>query len=132
MGPSWSRNANPVIGPKRVTTQVLPVRQGHVAHSDAHARLRYRGDVDEPTCPRCQGIMAAKVRGGVSIIQCRKCEGIFLDRSELGMLIEAENDWHRSSGPRTEPLPRITADMTAPPTYSATVRARSFLDDLFG
>jgi uncharacterized protein len=76
--------------------------------------------------------MAAKVRGGVSITQCNDCEGIFLDRSELGMLIESENDWHRSSGPHTEPLPRITTDMTAPPVYSATARARSFIDELFG
>ena len=93
---------------------------------------RYRGDVDEPICPRCQGTMAAKVRGGVSITQCKDCEGIFLDRSELGTLIESENDWHRASGPRTEPLPRITTDMTAPPAYSATIRARSFIDELFG
>ena len=76
--------------------------------------------------------MAEKLRAGVSITQCNDCEGIFLDRSALGMLIESENDWHRSSGPRTEPLPRITTDMTAPPAYSATVRARSFIDELFG
>jgi uncharacterized protein len=103
-----------------------------MARSGTRKRLRYRGDVDEPICPRCQGTMATKVRAGVSITQCNECEGIFLDRAELGMLIESENDWHRSSGPHTEPLPRITTDMTAPPAYSATVRARSFIDELFG
>ena len=44
--------------------------------------------------------------------------------------IEAENDWYRTRSPLTQPLPRITADMTAPPPVgggevgSAAGRAR--------
>ena len=43
----------------------------------------------------------------------------------------AENDWHasRDSGPVTQPLPRITADMTAPPP--AAPKARSYVESLF-
>jgi uncharacterized protein len=84
------------------------------------------------TCPQCQGEMQVAERGGVSHLQCDTCGGIFLGRAMLGALIEEENDWHRSSGPRTEPLPRITSDMEAPPRYEGTRRARSYLDELFG
>ena len=41
---------------------------------------------------------------------------MFLERADLGSLIEAENDWHANRSADTAPLPRITADMTAPPT----------------
>jgi Zn-finger nucleic acid-binding protein len=71
-------------------------------------------------------------RAGVDLAQCRACRGIFLDRSELAALIEHENEWHLSSGPRTEPLPRITADMAAPPAGSTRQRSQSFIDELFG
>ena len=61
----------------------------------------------------------------------RRCSGIFLDRADLGALVEAENDWHRRTAARPPSrLPRITADMTAPPP--ATVTARSYLETLFG
>lgn len=62
--------------------------------------------------------------------QCSSCSGIFLDRSELGALVEDETDWHRNSGHHTEPLPRITAEMTAPPP--SRPRARSYIETLFG
>ncbi len=64
--------------------------------------------------------------------QCGVCSGIFLDRSELAAMIEHENAWHLSSGPHTEPLPRITASMTAPPPAPARRRSQSFIDELFG
>ena len=57
---------------------------------------------------------APRVPRDVTVHQCASCQGVFLERADLGNLIEAENDWHRDSGPKTQPLPRITADMTRP------------------
>lgn len=68
--------------------------------------------------------------GDAEVSRCTSCSGIFLERSDLGFLSELENDWHRGSGPHTEPLPKITADMTAPPPPRP--KARSFLETLFG
>lgn len=80
--------------------------------------------------------MAVYERLRVPVTQCGSCHGIFLQRSSLGDLIETENDWHVSRGPRTQPLPRITPDMTAAPadaTPAGAARpARSFVDALFG
>ncbi|MGH3355122.1 MAG: zf-TFIIB domain-containing protein [Nocardioidaceae bacterium] len=84
------------------------------------------------TCPQCRGEMTRQRRGGVEVAQCKACRGLFLDRSELAAFIEHENEWHLSSGPRTEPLPRITADMTAPPAHTSRPRSQSFIDELFG
>jgi Zn-finger nucleic acid-binding protein len=84
------------------------------------------------TCPQCQGEMKHHVRGGVGIQQCTSCEGIFLARADLGILIEQENEWHVSSGPSTQPIPRISAGMSPPPEYTATRQPRSFIDELFG
>jgi hypothetical protein len=58
---------------------------------------------------------------------CPKCDGTMAERSH-GSLIEAENDWHAHRSADTAQLPRITADMTAPPPPS---RARSYIDGLF-
>ncbi len=75
--------------------------------------------------------MTTRSLGDVSVSQCSSCGGIFLERADLGSLVEAENDWHRNAGIyHTEPLPRITADMTAPPPTKP--RARSFIEILFG
>ncbi|WP_243057612.1 zf-TFIIB domain-containing protein [Nocardioides sp. SR21] len=79
------------------------------------------------TCPVCsaemvtRAIAAAVGEGGIS--QCPAGHGVFLARAELGDLIEAENDWHRHAGQHTAPMPRITADMTAPPAAKAPPRA---------
>jgi len=93
-------------------------------------------DGTEMTCPVCQGGMAVHDRLRVPVAQCQTCRGIFLRRSSLADLIETENDWHVSRGPRTQPLPRITPDMTAPPPDVAPAAqsrpARSFVDALFG
>jgi Zn-finger nucleic acid-binding protein len=85
--------------------------------------------MDEMTCPKCQGTMAAREVAGAQLAKCSSCSGIFLERADAGALSEAENDWHIASGPRTEPLPRITADMEAPPPSRPA--ARSFIESLF-
>jgi Zn-finger nucleic acid-binding protein len=86
--------------------------------------------MDEMSCPKCQATMRQHRLGELEVARCTSCSGIFLDRSEVGLLAEAENDWHRGAAPHTEPLPRITADMTVPPP--SRPRARSFVETLFG
>ena len=83
------------------------------------------------SCPKCQSTMTTRTVGEVSVHQCSSCSGIFLERADLWNLTEAENDWYRDSGPSTQPLPRITADMTAPPASSSPA-VRSYLELLFG
>jgi Zn-finger nucleic acid-binding protein len=87
-------------------------------------------DLGDWTCPQCQGAMAPRYLGDVTAHQCSSCQGLFLERADLGNLIEAENDFHRDSGPLTRPLPRITEDMTAPPP-STRASARSYIETLF-
>ncbi|HET8718051.1 MAG TPA: zf-TFIIB domain-containing protein [Nocardioidaceae bacterium] len=86
--------------------------------------------MDEMSCPKCDAAMSTRTVGDVSVSRCSSCNGIFLERADLGNLVEAENDWHVSSGPKTAPLPRITADMTAPPP--SRPQARAFIETLFG
>jgi hypothetical protein len=85
---------------------------------------------DELTCPRCHDAMQALQVGEVEVIRCSSCSGIFLERGEVGMLSEAENDWHRGSTAHTEPVPRVTPGMAPPPP--SRPRARSFIETLFG
>lgn len=85
-------------------------------------------DMDQMTCPKCDGTMAERSHGRVRVRQCESCQGVFLDRADLGSLIEAENDWHAHRSADTAQLPRITADMTVPPSPS---KARSYVDGLF-
>jgi Zn-finger nucleic acid-binding protein len=85
---------------------------------------------EEMTCPQCQSTMSPRYLGDVTVHQCSSCQGIFLERADLGNLVEAENDWHRDSGPKTQPLPRITPDMAIPPTSRPVVR--SYIESLFG
>jgi uncharacterized protein len=87
-------------------------------------------DDAEMTCPQCQSTMGTRHFGDVTVHQCTSCQGVFLERADLGNLIEAENDWHRDSGPKTQPLPRITADMTMPPPSRPVSRA--YIETLFG
>jgi Zn-finger nucleic acid-binding protein len=94
---------------------------------------RHMADHTSMSCPKCQSPMASRPIGdltGATVAQCSSCQGIFLERADRGALVEAENDWHRDSGPKTQPLPRISADMAVPPP--GRPRARSFLDVLFG
>lgn len=75
--------------------------------------------------------METRSVAGASVSRCASCHGVFLERADLGNLVEAENDWHRNVGMHhTEPLPRITADMTAPPPSKP--KARSYIETLFG
>ena len=85
-------------------------------------------DMEEMTCPKCGGTMAARAHGRVTVRQCESCQGVFLDRVELGSLVEGENDWHANRSTDTAQLPRITPDMVAPPPRA---RARSYIDSLF-
>lgn len=84
---------------------------------------------DEMTCPKCQSPMEARDVGEVVVSRCTSCQGIFLDRADLGALVEAESDFHVDAGPTTQPLPRITSDMTAPPPMTTT--SRSYIRTLF-
>ena len=65
------------------------------------------------TCPTCDGTMAERSHGRVTVRQCGSCQGVFLDRADLGSLVEAETDWHAHRSTDTARLPRITADMKA-------------------
>jgi hypothetical protein len=55
-----------------------------------------------------------------------------LARIDLGLLIEQENEWHVTSGPATQPIPRILPGMSPPPEYTAVKQPRSYIDELFG
>jgi Zn-finger nucleic acid-binding protein len=88
--------------------------------------------MDSMTCPEDGGEMAPHERGGVTVMQCRDCHGLFIRHADLGRLVEEENEWHVSSGPATQPIPRILPGMTAPPEYTPAKQARSYLDELFG
>jgi hypothetical protein len=67
--------------------------------------------------------MEDRVHGEATIAQCPDGHGVFLSRADLGLLIEAENDWHRNAGQHTAPLPRITPDMSPPPSVGKVSRA---------
>ncbi len=86
------------------------------------------------TCPRCGTEMVTRTLGGAAgdgeVSQCPDGHGVFLARADLGSLIEAETDWHRNASQHTAPLPRITADMTAPP--ASRTPARAWVETLFG
>lgn len=86
--------------------------------------------MDEMTCPGCGQSMTSRRYDEATVWQCGSCKGLFLDRSDLNALVEAENTWHSRRAPETAPLPRITPDMIEPPKQRR--RARSFLDALFG
>ena len=75
------------------------------------------------TCPQCGADMEQRMLSGASISQCPEGHGVFLSRADLGALVEAETDWHRNAGQHTAPLPRITPDMTAPPSVGKMSRA---------
>ncbi len=85
--------------------------------------------MDALTCPRCDSEMEIRTLGTGRVSQCPEGHGVFLERAELGNLIEAETDWHRNAGQHTAPLPRITPDMTAPPASKSP--ARAWVETLF-
>jgi Zn-finger nucleic acid-binding protein len=85
--------------------------------------------MDAMTCPRCDQEMDPKTLGTGRALVCPDGHGVFLERAELGNLVEAETDWHRNAGQHTAPLPKITPDMTAPPASKAP--ARAWVETLF-
>ncbi len=85
------------------------------------------------TCPKCAAPMDSGQRGGVTVAKCTSCEGIFLERADRADLIDHETEWHASrSAFSTQPLPRITSDMAAPPASAPSAAHRSYIDALFG
>ena len=82
------------------------------------------------TCPVCQSPMESRSLGGGAAVQaCPDGHGVFLRRADLGALVEAEQDWHRHAGQHTMPMPRITADMEAPP--GGKTQSRAWVETLF-
>lgn len=69
------------------------------------------------------------VAGGGAVHACADGHGVFLRRADLGALVEAEQDWHRHAGQHTMPVPRITAEMTAPP--GGRTQSRAWVETLF-
>jgi uncharacterized protein len=88
--------------------------------------------MDSMTCPQDGAEMTPRERGGVTVMQCTSCQSLFIRYADLGLLVERENEWHVSSGPTTQPIPRILPGMTAPPEYPPVKQSRSYLDELFG
>jgi Zn-finger nucleic acid-binding protein len=84
----------------------------------------------ELACPLCGTTMDSRPVGGDAEVNlCPEGHGVFLRRADLGSLVDAETDWHRHAGQHTMPMPRITADMTAPP--SGKVPAKAWVETLF-
>ena len=81
------------------------------------------------SCPVCGASMEPLTLGDGEVNRCPSGHGVFLSRAHLGSLIEAERDWHSHAGQHTSPMPRITADMTAPPP--AKPPARAWVETLF-
>ncbi len=92
-------------------------------------RAGYGRHMETLSCPRCGAEMVSQTLGDGEVNQCPDGHGVFLARADLGSLIEAENDWHRHAGQHTSPMPRITTDMTAPP--SGRTPARAWIETLF-
>jgi uncharacterized protein len=82
------------------------------------------------SCPKCGAEMVRRARGLTHVSQCPDGHGVFLEKAELGSLVEAETDWHSRSVTDTATLPRITSSMTAPPPVPK--QARAWVETLFG
>jgi Zn-finger nucleic acid-binding protein len=81
-------------------------------------------------CPVCGTAMESRSLGGdAEVNACPDGHGVFLRRADLGSLVEAEQDWHRHAGQHTMPMPRITAEMTAPP--AGRTQSRAWVETLF-
>jgi hypothetical protein len=89
----------------------------------------YGQHMEEFACPRCGAEMVVRGAGRTNVRQCPDGHGIFLERADLGDLIDAETAWHSGEGPHTMPLPRITADMATPPP--SPPRAPAWIATLF-
>ena len=85
-------------------------------------------DMDEMTCPKCGGTMAARPHGRVTRPAVRVLPGRLPRPCRPRVAGRGENDWHAHRSTDTAQLPRITPDMVAPP---ARAKARSYVDSLF-
>ena len=83
----------------------------------------------ELSCPVCHVAMDTRPLGDGVVNACHDGRRVFLRGADLGRLVEAEQDWHRHAGQHTMPMPKITADMTAPPAAKAP--ARAWVETLF-
>ena len=72
--------------------------------------------------------MTEQTIGDARVSRCPEGHGVFLERADIGALVEAENDSHERSVHDTARLPRITADMTAPPMSPSP---RGWVETLF-
>ena len=81
------------------------------------------------TAPCAERPWTSRALGDGEVNACPEGHGVFLRRADLGSLVESEQDWHRHAGQHTMPMPRITADMTAPPTAKAP--AKAWVETLF-
>jgi uncharacterized protein len=85
--------------------------------------------MDPLSCPQCGTEMESRPLGDGEVNSCPSGHGVFLRRADLGSLVESESDWHRHAGQHTQPMPRITADMTTPPASKPP--ARAWVETLF-
>jgi Zn-finger nucleic acid-binding protein len=85
--------------------------------------------MDDMACPVCGTSMESRTLGDGEVSICPDGHGVFLRRVDLGSYIESETDWHRHAGQHTTPMPRITADMAAPPP--GRIPARAWVETLF-
>ncbi len=107
------------------------VRAGESAwRQDAAARAEYRRTMEEMTCPQCQSTMAPRYLGDVTVHQCSSCQRGLPRARRPRQPDRGGERLARDSGPKTQPLPRITADMTAPPPSRPVTR--SYIETLFG
>ena len=81
-------------------------------------------------CPQCGTEMNARPLGSGHLwSSAPRATASSSPRIDLGSLVEAETDWHRHASQDTMPMPRITADMTAPRT--SRIPARAWVETLF-
>jgi Zn-finger nucleic acid-binding protein len=86
--------------------------------------------MDELRCPRCGEPLHEANPPQVRVWRCdQHPDGVYLDRAQLGALIEAELDWHANAVHNTTAMPRITPDMEPPP--APPPRARAWVETLF-
>lgn len=87
--------------------------------------------MEQFACPKCGAEMTSRRVGRAEVQQCPAGHGLFLERADLGALIDAETSWHESDGRHTMAIPRITADMVAPPASSRPNRPLAWIATLF-
>lgn len=95
----------------------------------ARRQAGYRVEMETMTCPGCQGPMEPRDVAETRVHRCGSCGGIFLARTDLGGLVEAESDWHQRRSAVTRSMPRISESMDPP--IPPKRRNRAFIEKLF-